>query len=212
MIVQSFKMAIKAISSNKVRSILTMLGVIIGVFSITVLVSLVSNTTSEVTNQIEDLGSNMIIANIRSDRYEPLKLNDIESLDGGPGILSVCPSLSGNVTAKAGTNTYDTTAEGTTSASKLIRKWDVQEGRFLMVPDIENSTPVAVIGVNVADELYGEREGITGKTLTINGVQCTVAGVLEEQGSSMMGSDDDKVIIPYSLAQRLFSSNGIKTF
>jgi putative ABC transport system permease protein len=211
-IVQSFKMAVKAITSNKVRSILTMLGVIIGVLSITVLVSLVSSTTDEVTGQIEDLGSNMLIANVTSDRYEPLTLKEIETLSGQPGIMSVCPSLTGQVTAKAGTNDYDTQAEGTTSMSRLIRKWDVQEGRFLMKPDIDNATPVAIIGVNAADEIFGKHEEVTGKTFTLNGVKVSVAGVLEEQGSSMMGSDDDKIIIPFTFAQRLFSTNGIKAF
>jgi len=210
-IVQSFKMAMKAILSNKARSMLTMLGIIIGVLAVTVLVSLVSSTTDEVTGQIEDLGSNMLVVNVTSDRYTPLKLKDVETLKEIDTVYQVSPSLTGKATAKFASNTFDATVEGTTSSARDIRKWNVDDGRFLMIPDIENNTPVAVIGVNVADELFSDRSQAVGKQILVDGIRCRVIGMLEEQGSSVFGSDDDKIIVPYTLAQRMYPSNGIRT-
>jgi putative ABC transport system permease protein len=153
----------------------------------------------------------MVIANVRSERYDPLKLNELQNIRS-ESIAKICPSITGSGIAKYGINTMDVQMEGTTPSAQEVRKWEVAEGRFLMLPDIDNNTAVAIVGVNVADELFGKQEDITGRNITLNGVNCKVVGVLEEQGGSMMGSFDDKVIIPFTLAQRLFSAPGIKTF
>jgi putative ABC transport system permease protein len=212
MLKQSLRMAWKAITGNKGRSLLTMLGVIIGVLSVVVLVSLVNAATSQVTGQIKGLGSNMLMVSIKSNRYTPLNMDEIGALKNQPGIAAVSPSITGSASVKYGTEKMDgVSIDGASPEVQLIRDLSAAEGRFLLSPDIDNASSVAVIGVNVATTLFGADEPV-GKTISVNGRQCQVIGVLASKGQSMMGSDDDKIIVPATLAQRMFPEKGIRMF
>lgn len=147
MIYQSFKMAVKAIAGNKMRSFLTILGVVIGVVAIVVLVSIGQGANSSVVESIEGMGTNLITANINARRMNPIDLDSLNELAQNEAISYVAPIASVSGTVKAGTTTYDDgVVQGTTPGYESIRNWTVAEGRFLQQPDIDNRSFVAVIG------------------------------------------------------------------
>jgi putative ABC transport system permease protein len=194
------------------RSFLTMLGIIIGVFSVTVLITLGQGTKDYVSSSIQQgLGSNMIVVSITSDKPYQLTLDDLNSLKGVDGIANVSPLLSSGTTAKAGTNTYKTTVEGATPGYDAIRTLNVATGRFIMDSDLERRGAVAVIGTELADNLFGTRD-VVGNSLTLLGRDFLIVGVLEEKGSSMGMSNDNRAIIPFTTAQRLIKRTSISQF
>ena len=211
MILQSFRMAFSSILSNKMRSFLTMLGIIIGVVAVVVLVSLVNGATSSVTSQIQGLGSDLLTVNITSKGNDSLSMGEVENLAADyESIGATAPSSTQYATARNGTKTYDATIQGTTSSYEQIGSLNLLYGRFLKTPDICDSSAVAVVGVDVADELFGSRQ-IIGQSISVNGRSFLIIGVLSESTSAFGGSDG-KVIIPYTLAQRIFKQSDVTTF
>jgi putative ABC transport system permease protein len=208
---QAFKMAFSAIVANKMRSFLTMLGIIIGVFAVTMLITVGQGATSSVTSSIQGLGSNMLIVSITSAKSYELTLDDLNGLKGVNGIADVSPVLSSSTKAKAGTATYDTTIEGASPGYDTIRSLQVESGRFLMDSDMDRRGAVAVIGTELADNLFGTRD-VVGNKLTLMGRDFLIVGVLEEKGSSMGMSNDNRAIIPFTTAQRLIKRTTISQF
>ena len=212
MIYQSFKMAVKAIAGNKMRSFLTILGVVIGVVAIVVLVSIGQGANSSVVESIEGMGTNLITANINARRMNPIDLDSLNELAQDEAISYVAPISSVSGTVKASTTTYDDgVVQGTTPGYESIRNWTVAEGRFLQQPDIDNRSFVAVIGSEAATEMYGTTHAV-GETFSLNGYTITVVGVLEAVGSSASGSNDNQILIPFTLAQRLSNQTSISSF
>ena len=212
MIYQSFKMAVKAIAGNKMRSFLTILGVVIGVVAIVVLVSIGQGANSSVVESIEGMGTNLITANINARRTNPIDLDSLNELALNEAISYVAPISSVSGTVKAGTTTYDDgVVQGTTPGYESIRNWTVAEGRFLQQPDIDNRSFVAVIGSEAATEMYGTTHAV-GETFSLNGYTLTVVGVLAQVGSSASGSNDNQILIPFTLAQRLSNQTSISSF
>ena len=212
MLFQSFKMAIKAIAGNKMRSFLTILGVVIGVVAIVVLVSIAQGANSSVVSSIEGMGTNLISVTVRARRTNPITFDGLSELAEDENIAHVAPVVNVSGTVKAGVTTYDDgSVMGTTPGYEEIRNWEVGEGRFLKQPDIDNRSFVAVIGTEAATEMYGTTH-VVGETFSLNGYTMTVVGVLKENGSSASGSNDNQIIIPFTLAERLFSQRGISSF
>ena len=208
---QSIKMALSSILSNKMRSFLTVLGVIIGVVAVVVLSSLGEGAMDSVTGQIEDLGANLMQVTIKTDRYTGIDLDNLASLADGETISAVSPVLSQSVTAKSTLDTYDCTLEGVGASYFYIRQLEVEQGVTVGELDNDLRLPVCVIGVKVADRLFGTRD-VVGQSVSVRGYDLRIVGVLEEQGSSMIISDDEKIIIPFTLAQRMFGSTSITSF
>ena len=212
MIYQSFKMALKSILGNKMRSFLTILGVIIGVVAIVVLVAIGQGANSSVVSRIEGMGTNLISVNIRARWQNPITLDDLKNLAKNDSISYVAPTVNVSGTVKAGVTTYDDgSIQGTVPGYEQIRSWKVRLGRFLKQPDIDNRTFVAVLGSEAATEMYGTSRAV-GETFSLNGYTFTVVGVLEEIGSTVSGSSDNQIVIPFTLAERLFSQRGITNF
>ncbi len=206
------KMAIFSILSNKMRSLLTMLGIIIGISSVIVLVGMGDGTKQKVASQIEKLGTNLITVNIVGNRNKAVSTSELEDLKKKPGIKDIAPTLTqGNINIKGGSKTATTDMEASTPNYSTIRNLNVDSGRFIEQNDLDNRFKVAVIGVTVADELYGSRN-VTGETININGYDFTVIGVLQAQGGSGGNSGDDRVIVPLTTAQRILKVRDIKTF
>ncbi len=199
---QAFKMAFSAILANKMRSFLTMLGIIIGVFSVTALITVGQGTNTFVTSSVQGLGSNMLIGIITANKPYELTLDDLNGLKGVGGIADVSPLISANTKAKAGTNTYDTNVEGAAPGYDAIRSLSVASGRFLTQSDLDRRGAVAVLGTELAEELFGTRD-VVGNSITLLGRDFLVVGVLEEKGSSMGMSNDNRAVIPFTTAQRL---------
>jgi putative ABC transport system permease protein len=167
-ILQCLKMAMSAILANKMRAFLTMLGIIIGVLSVTVLVAIGQGSTSDITSRISSLGTNLITVRNRNPRVMRLTLTEIESLRGTGGVNQVAPVISSSLTCKAGINTYETTVYGTTEGYDTIRDYELSTGRFITASDVENRSSICVIGVEVADELFAQRD-VIGETVRIDG-------------------------------------------
>ena len=189
MILQSLKMAWEAITSNKMRSFLTMLGIIIGVVALVVLVSLVNGATGAVTSEITALGNDMDTVNINDDKGSPIRLEDLDEIASLSAVGEAAPSGSMNATAKFGYSDVTVSLYGTTPAYEKIQGLKLKYGRFLKSADVDNASYVTVLAYNTAEELFGKAD-VVGEELTIGGRNFRIVGVLEEDKSlfaSMLG-------------------------
>lgn len=208
---QSMRMALKSIYSSKVRAFLTMLGIIIGVSSVIILVSVGQGTTAQITEQLNGLGTNQLTVSITGRGAttsltfeEALALGDIE------GIENVAPVISGNVTAKHNTDNVSVTVEGITPSYEDVKDFHVQSGRFLLDIDTEYRQKVALIGSGTAEDLFGTDDPV-GQKVQLNGISYKIVGLLETKGSSLSGSNDDTILIPISTAERQLKSKGVRS-
>jgi len=215
MIWQSIKMAWNTITSNKMRSLLTMLGIIIGVVALVVLVSLVSGASDSVTEQINSLGSNMFSVSVIDDKGDPLRIEDITEISDMEEIAAAAPAASSSMTAKYHSTEASASVYGTTAQYMDIQNIELLYGRFLKTADLENNTYVCVLSYEAADELCGTTKGIVGDTVKLNGRDFTIVGVLNEDDSaltSLMGTLN--VYVPYTVLTRVADtvSLNISTF
>ncbi len=204
----SFKMALRSISSNKMRAALTMLGIIIGVMALVVLVSLVNGTTSSVTDAVSGLGTSMLTVSISDDKGMPLDLDTVNGYMEEDGIGLVAPYISSSVTAKGDEAGGDVTVYGTTPAFYEVQGMQLAMGRFLKTSDVENHTYVCVINETAATELIGYVDCVD-QAISLNGVEYTIVGVLsdnEDSLTSMMTSGSLAVYLPYTSLLRLSDS------
>ena len=211
MLYQSMKIALKSILSSKIRAFLTMLGIIIGVSSVIALVSVGQGTTSQITESLSSLGTNQLTVNIMgrgattSLTYEEaLALGDIE------GVENVSPVISGNVTAKHGTENVSVSVEGITPAYEDVQDFHVQSGRFLLEIDTDYRQKVALIGTDTAEDLFGTDSPV-GEKVQLNGTSFKIVGLLESKGTTSGGSSDEKILIPISTAERFLQSKGVRS-
>ena len=207
-----FKIALSSVWSNKMRSFLTMLGIIIGISSVIVLVGIGQGSKQQITDQIESLGTNLITVNITGNKTASISDEDLADLKTKPGIKDIAPALSqGNVNVKAEGKTSTTSLEASTPVYSEIRKITVSAGRFINDTDVAERYKVLVIGTDTATNLFSTTD-VVGKKMYVNGIEFTVVGVLTSQGSSSAGSSDDRIILPLSTAERLLKTTKIKTF
>lgn len=205
MILQAVKMAWKSIASNKMRSFLTMLGIIIGVMSLVVLVSLASGTTDSVTDQISSMGSNLLTVNIQDDKGNPLKLSDISALTEEDEIEEAAPVSQANTTASSTYSEEDATVYGTTGAYQNIQNLELAQGRFLKGTDVQNHTNVAVINAGLAKEVMG-RMDVVGESIKLDGVEYLIVGVMAADESDSSTTENYEAYIPYTSLIRLTDS------
>ncbi|MBP5261075.1 MAG: ABC transporter permease, partial [Clostridiales bacterium] len=212
MIFQSIKMALKSIKTNKLRSFLTMLGIIIGVFALVVLVSLVSGATNTITDSISNIGNDLISVYVYDwdATTERLSLEEVDSLPGKlPHVASTAPSAQAGINASTKLKEESVVIYGTTPAYSEIQGMKMKYGRFLMKPDCENHTNVVVLNHEAAIHFFG-RENCIGETLKLNGRRFKVIGVIDNGGQqqSMMsmlfsGGGMYTVYVPYTSLIRL---------
>ena len=206
---QSFVMALRSIGANKMRSALTMLGIIIGVMALVVLVSLVSGATNSVTTAVSDLGTSLVTVTVSDDKGNPIHLDDLNTwMSQEPDIGRISARTSTSLVGKHGAN-YDTvTVYGVTPSYYDIQGLQLSMGRWLKTADQDNRTYVCVLNSDAATELIGYTDCV-GQTVVLNGVSFEVVGVLEEDTSSMMSmltSGTLMAYIPYSTLIRLTDS------
>jgi len=206
----TLKMAFKSILSNKMRTFLTMLGIIIGVFSVIVMVSIGQGATAQVTESVQGMGSNLLTLNIRdrSTKFDKDNLEDIEKLIG---IDLASPNVSLNGTVKYGLDSQESMAiSGVDEDYKEIQGQTVEFGRFISPIDVDYRNKVAVIGYETWENLFAGLNPLQ-EEISINGEKYKVVGVLSEKESTLMGSSNDIIIIPYTTAMRQFRTNTINT-
>ena len=204
----SFKMALRSISSNKMRAVLTMLGIIIGVMALVVLVSLVNGATSSVTDAVSGLGTSMLTVSISDDKGLPLDLDTVNGYMEEDGIGLVAPYLSGSATAKGDEASGEATVYGVTPALYDVQGMQLAMGRFLKTSDVENHTYVCVINETAAEELIGYVDCVD-QAISLDGVEYTIVGVLSDNEDSltgMMTSGSLAVYLPYTSLLRLSDS------
>jgi putative ABC transport system permease protein len=206
-ILQSIKMALRSIKGNKLRSVLTMLGIIIGVSSVIVLVSIAQGSTTNVTSQINSLGTNLLTINTFGTNLS-LTEDKINKLGKLSGIQALSPVVSGRISVKKDRTSSQTTLTGTNAAYESVRNTNVSNGRFLTDIDLEYRQKIAVLGATTAQNLFGT-ENPVGQYIQLNGNSFKVVGVLASKGSSMGQSGDDVVIVPLSTAERLVKTTSI---
>ena len=209
MFLNTLRLAFRSTIANKMRSFLTMLGIIIGVMSVVVLVSIVQSTTSSITSTISSMGSDLITAMVTSDSVS-ISREDFMALEEHDAIKSVAPYVSLNTTARSGSNYQGVSGYGVTEKYMDAAGLSLQAGRGITPSDIEWRTNVCVIGTEVAGELF-ESYDVIGQTIKMSNRTFTIVGLLEEAGFSMMGSLDNSVLIPISTAQRISDTTSITT-
>jgi putative ABC transport system permease protein len=206
-ILQSIKMALRSIKGNKLRAILTMLGIIIGTSSVIVLVSIAQGSTQNVTNQINSLGTNLLTINTFGTDLS-LTQDKIDKLSKINGVKAISPVVSGRVTVKKGTTSSQESLTGTNEAYGTVRDTQVTAGRFISDLDVQSRSKVAVLGSDTASTLFGADNPI-GQYVQVNGNSFQVVGVLKSKGSSMGQSGDDVVVTPLSTAERLTKTTSV---
>ncbi|QCJ41046.1 FtsX-like permease family protein [Bacillus sp. S3] len=208
-IMQSIKMALRSIKGNKLRAVLTMLGIIIGVASVIVLVSIAQGSTKAVTSQINQLGTNLLTINTYSTDID-LTEDKIGELNQLTVVKAVSPVVSGRVYVKKERTSSQIILTGTNAAYADVRDTEVSQGRFITDLDVEYRQKIVVLGSDTAETFFGGDNPV-GQSIQIEGTSFKVVGVLASKGSSLGQSGDNVVIVPLSTGQRLVGSTIIST-
>ena len=192
----SLKMALRSISSNKMRAALTMLGIIIGVMALVVLVSLVSGATSSVTDAVSSLGSSMLTVNIEDDKGYPVNLDTLNEWMAEEDIGLIAPQISDSLTVIGREASGSITVYGTTPVYYDIQGLQLTMGRWLKNADVDNSNYVCVLNETAAEELIGYVDCV-GEAVSINSVKYTVVGVLADDDDSLTAAFSSGSMVAY---------------
>ena len=202
----SFKMALRSIGSNKMRAMLTMLGIIIGVMALVVLVSLVSGATNSVTDAVSGLGSSMITVSVEDDKGFPIHMDDLDKWMDEEDLLGLmAPYATDSLTGMAKGESGSFTVYGTTPAYYEIQNMQLAMGRWLKQTDVDNSSYVCVLNETAAEEIMGYVDCV-GQAISLNNVKFTIVGVLSADDDTLTGmltSGSMMAYIPYSSLTRL---------
>jgi len=221
---ETFRTALEAIRSRRMRSSLTMLGILIGIAAVMLTVGLGQGAQAQVRNQINQLGSNLLIVSpgstttssgIRGGRgsASTLTTRDAVALASpvvAPDIAKVAPVVTGSQSLTAGTTNWTTNVVGTTPDWLPVRARTLTQGRFFSAAELNDAAAVTVLGSTTATELFGGRDAL-GQSVTINGTAFTVIGLLNTAGSSTTTDDDDQALVPQTTYSSRVASSGNAT-
>ncbi|OJV81886.1 MAG: multidrug ABC transporter substrate-binding protein [Bacteroidia bacterium 44-10] len=210
-----FKIAMVALSRNKVRALLTMLGIIIGVASVITMLAIGEGSKRSIRNQISEMGSNMIMIHPYSERGEGgarLSMSNMETLknkdyfdirDKAEYISAVSPNVSSSGQFIYQNKNYPSSINGVSPEYLAIRQLKIQSGIMFTQQDVETNNKVCIIGKTIVDNLFTAGEDPIGKVIRFNTIPFEVVGVLESKGYNTMGMDqDDIVLAPYTAVQK----------
>jgi putative ABC transport system permease protein len=212
-LLESLRLALRALVANKLRAILTMLGIIIGVGAVITLLSVGQGVQSYITEQFQAIGTNLFFVipgsfEVELDKPAYLTLKDANALldpTQAPDILRVAPTISSGGRVTIPGQEKNTEVVGVTADYTAVRDWFPTAGTFLTDVDNETQARVVVLGKIVADAIFPNNPAPIGERVRINGVPFRVIGVMEERGGSNFGSEDDTVFVPLQTAlSRLF--------
>jgi putative ABC transport system permease protein len=221
---ETLRTAVEAIRSHRLRSALTMLGILIGIAAVILTVGLGQGAQVQVREQIDKLGSNLLIiapgsttstTGIRSGRgsASTLTMKDARALSSpmvAPDIARVAPVSTSSQSLAAGSTNWTTTVVGTTADWLSVRARTLSQGRFLTTTDVDTAAQVVVLGSETGAELFGRRSPV-GQSVTVNGATLTVVGVLTAVGSSSTTNDDDQAIVPMTTAASRIAGGTTRT-
>lgn len=217
MLLNALLIAIKEIRRNILRSILTILGIVIGVASVIAMVMIGDGTTANVTANIEKLGSNMLNVRVGQEKRgaprddnsaKPFKIEDITAIKNEVSNLKgVTAENSGMANVVFGNKSNSSLIVGTTSDYFIIKDWEVEQGRIFEEGELSSGKSVCILGTTVVKNLFGDENPI-GATIRIKNFPCSVIGVLASKGASSFGRDQDEVVItPLKMYQRKIQGN-----
>ncbi|WP_043316857.1 ABC transporter permease [Microbulbifer sp. HZ11] len=214
MLWSSLLLAVREVRRNILRSFLTVLGIVIGVSAVITMVTLGNGATESVREQVEKLGSNLLM--LRQSRFRrgppgsagssgppPFKLDDADAIRSYiPGVAAVAPELEVSTTVVAYSNNWSTEVVGSNTEYFTAANWELEAGRFFSEEEAQMGSTVCVIGSTIRDELFGESATPVGDILRVKNFSCEIIGVLKSKGQAPMGDQDDKVIMPLGAVQR----------
>ena len=207
---ESFLMAWASLIANKMRSILTMLGIIIGVAAVIALVSIGNGVKQDIQNSISSLGSNLLMVMPGAPRtpgvrpsagsMKSLKVSDYEAISKLDGVKAASPMTNGSYVVIYQNKNWTTSVSGVSYNYLDVNNWSMKSGRFLSEKNVQNRERVAVVGKTVDKNLFGDEDPV-GAEIRVKNIPFRIIGVLNSKGSGAMGNDqDDMVIIPYTTA------------
>ena len=214
----TFQMALASMSANKLRSGLTLLGIVIGVAAVISLMAIGQGVQQSITSRIESLGSNLLF--IRAGGFNQgglgggtgsagtLTLDDAYALVDrlfSPSVAAVAPEIRTSGQVQAGRNNTFAQVIGVTPSYGAVRNFPVETGRFITPGNLENNSQVAVLGPAISDTLFGNRDPL-GQPIRINGRQFEVVGVLKSKGGGFLGNQDEQILVPITTAYYRLSS------
>ncbi|HEX9013196.1 MAG TPA: ABC transporter permease [Anaerolineaceae bacterium] len=215
-ILQAFTEALGSLTANKLRSGLTILGIVIGVAAVVAMLAVGRGAQNSITSSINGIGTNLLYVSAgnftqKVTNGKPLTLKDVQSLQdpaAAPDIAAVAPVVQSRFTVTANGQTENVGVSGVTPQQAAMTNDTVSEGSYITQSQYDGREAVAVIGPTTAQTLFSSTTGITGQEIRIGGQPFRVAGVLASKGGSSFGNQDDRVIIPLSTAQaRLIKRN-----
>ena len=207
---ESFLMAWASLIANKMRSILTMLGIIIGVAAVIALVSIGNGVKQDIQNSISNLGSNLLMVMPGAPRtpgvrpsagsMKSLKVSDYEAIAKLDGVKAASPMTNGSYVVIYQNKNWTTSVSGVSYNYLDVNNWSMKSGRFLSEKNVQNRERVAVVGKTVVKNLFGDEDPV-GAEIRVKNIPFRIIGVLNSKGSGAMGNDqDDMVVIPYTTA------------
>jgi putative ABC transport system permease protein len=218
-LIASVRIALRALTVNRTRSALTMLGIIIGVAAVIAMVGVGAGATARIQAQIQSIGANLIMVSPGSISSNGVRLGSgaVSSLTEDdakaiakecPSVAAVAPTVRGTVQVVNGNSNWATSAQGVTPDYMTIRDYSMMSGEFFTTQDVDAAAKSAVLGATVATNLFGDNDP-TGQVVIIKNVPFTVAGVLTPKGQSPSGQDqDDVILLPISTAkQKVLGAN-----
>ena len=200
-LMQSFIDAFESITSNKLRSALTMLGVIIGVAAVIAMLAIGNGAQESILGEIEGIGTNLLFIRSSRDAQTPMPLtfSDMEALNNpslAPSVAAVAASVSGSAEVAFAGESTNTSVVGITTDYLLIQNIGIKEGELITEQHLNGISSVAILGTEVAKALFDRTESIVDESVRINGQPFRVIGILETQGGSAFGSSDNQVLVP----------------
>jgi putative ABC transport system permease protein len=213
---QSTLEALESLSANKLRSGLTILGIVIGVAAVIAMISIGRGAQNSITGSIQGIGTNLLFV-FRGGSEEvrnpqPITLGDADAIADpfqAPSVAAVAPMLQGSGKVTFGGESTVTSILGVTPGYAPVRNVGVTEGEFINEAQILGQASVVLLGTQVAEDLFGRKSGLVGETVRIEGQPFRVIGVLKEEGGSAFTNQDDQVQVPFSTAQtRLLRRSG----
>jgi len=201
--------AVRSLIANRLRTFLTMLGVVIGVGSVLAMIALGEGARKSVEDSIKSMGTNLLWVRPGADQHGPVRggavetllLEDADAILGISNVVAIAPEVSKNAQAKYLSNNFNTGIVGTTHSYMSVRSFEINEGDFISERDVMARRRVAVLGAEAATELFVDAPPV-GERIQIKGISFEVIGVLKAKGEAGWSNPDQQIIVPISVAQK----------
>jgi len=209
--------ALESLTSNKVRTALTMLGIIIGVGAVIAMLAIGNGTEQAIVGEIEGIGTNLLFVMTNYDDVtnpEPLTIRDADAIADpiyAPSVSAAAPVIQGQAELTYSGNGTTATVVGVTEEYSEVQTVELSEGEFFNSTQISGLASAAILGTNVAEDLFGRSDGLVGESVRVAGQPFRVVGILKKEGGSEFGnSPDDQILVPLTTAQTRLMSRKVK--